>query len=126
MQPSKPTPSDIDAEPLEDAPVSVWWYGVICFLGLLLTLFVLVLFSVITEITPPKGSIVVGLPFSIYFANWRFIRKYRRVLVSEELMWFAVSCGVAFYVCDEPFALVARILSDSEGSIQKVATIFVA
>jgi hypothetical protein len=123
VQPSKPTPSATDAETLEVAPVSVWWYGAICFFGLLLALFVLVLFGIITGITPPNGSTVAGLPFSIHFANWRFIRKYRRVLNLEELKWFALSCGVAFYVFDEPFALVARILSDSEGTIEKVATI---
>jgi hypothetical protein len=125
VQPKNPTSSTTDAAPSEVAPVSVWWYGVICFFGLLLTLFVLVLFGTATGITPPKGSAVVGLPFSIYFANWRFMRKHRRVLISGELKWFAISCGVAFCVFDEPFALVARILSDSEGPIEKAATIVV-
>jgi hypothetical protein len=111
---------------LEEAPVSVWWYGLICFFGLLLTLVVLVLFSILTGIAPVKGLIVAGLPFAIHFANLRFIRKYRRALGSEELKWFAISCGVAFYACDEPFALVARLLSDSEGRIQKTATIILA
>jgi hypothetical protein len=73
-----------------------------------------------------KGLIIAGLPFSIHFANLRFIRKYRRALVPEELKWFAISCGVAFYACDEPFALVARLLSEGEGPIQKSATIVVA
>jgi len=126
MHPGKSTPSVIDVKALEAAPVSVWWYGVICFFGLILTLVVLVLFSMLTGIAPLKGFIVAGLPFSIHFANMRFIRKYRRALAPEELKWFALSCGVAFYACDEPFALVARLLSDSEGPIQKAATIVVA
>jgi hypothetical protein len=121
MPPRNSTPAAI-----EKAPVSVWWYGVICFCGLLLTLVVLVLFSIVTGIAPLKGFIIAGLPFSIHFANWRFVRKYRRALIPEELKWFALSCGVAFCLCDEPLALVARILSDSEGPIQKAATIVVA
>ena len=126
MQPITPTPSTTDAKPLGAAPVTVWWYGVIYFLGLLVTLSVLLLLANVTGITPPNGCAVVGLPFSIHFANWRFMRKYRRVLVSEELKWFALSCGIAFVVFDEPFALVARIISNSEGPIEKGATTVVA
>jgi hypothetical protein len=125
MQPVEPIPSAIDAKSLKGAPVSVWWYGVICFLGLLLTLIVLVLLSSLTGITPPHG-LVAGLPFSIHFANLRFLRKYRRALDPDELKWFALSCGVAFYACDEPFALVARIHSAGESPIENAATIIVA
>jgi hypothetical protein len=126
MHPSKPTASPVDAKPLEEAPVSVWWYGVICFIGMLLTLVALLIFSILTGIQPLKGLGAAGLPFSIHFANLRFIRKYRRALVPEELKWFAISCGVAFYACDEPFALVTKLFSEYEGPIQKSATIVVA
>jgi len=83
------------------------------------------IFSALTGITVPYG-LVAGLPFSIHFANLRFLRKYRRALYPDELKWFAVSCGVGFYACDEPFALVARIHSAIDHPIENVATIIVA
>jgi len=125
MQPIEQTASGLGANSLQEARVSVWWYGVICFLGLILTLIVLVLFNILSGITVPYG-LLAGLPVSIHFANLRFLRKYRRALDSAELKWFAVSCGVAFYACDEPFALVARIHSAGEHPIKTAATIIVA
>jgi hypothetical protein len=126
MRPSPAASSGPDTERLGQSPVSVGRYGVIVLLGLILTLSVLAALSMIAGIAPQKGLDIVGLPIAIYFSNWRFLRKHRRVMLAEELNWFAFFCGIAFSVFDEPFALIATISSDEFSPIRKVAQILMA
>jgi len=80
----------------------------------------------ITGFKPPAGTIVVLLILSIHFANWHFVRRHQRAVNSQELKRFAIACAVAFCTCDESFTLVARISSDTPGSIEGAVTVVVA
>lgn len=126
MRQYEPNSPATDAKPSVGASVSVWWYGALCFLCLSLTVLMISVVGAIAGFKPPTGTIVVLLILSIHFANWRFVRKHQRALDSQQLKSFAIACGVAFCICDESFALVARISSDTPGSIEGAVTVVVA
>ena len=126
MEPSQPSLPRSAAEDLPLRPMQVGWYGFICFLGQLIVLSVLVLLSMFGGVPTHKGINIIGLLISIHFANWRFVRTYRRELLPTELNWFVFSCFLAFWVCDEPLALVATLLTDEWGSLRKMIEIVVA
>jgi hypothetical protein len=126
MEHSQPTPTRSESERPALRPVQVGWYGFICFLGQLIALSVLVLLTMLGGVKPHTGINVIGLFISIHFANWRFIRTYRREFLSTELNWFAFSCFVAFWVCDEPLGLVATVRSNEWGYLRKAVEIVAA
>jgi len=136
MQPDGSAPSHAEVTPAEQMPVAVWWHGVICFGGLSFALLVEVLFFVSRNHLPPFSfALCYGLLaqfISIHFANWCFIRKFHRAMLSSELTWFAVWCSIARYIIDTliPLAFAISIHLGSEWSARdvagKIAAAFVA
>ena len=80
-----------------------------CLVALLVWKAIIALTVVISGISEPALLEIVVLLLSIHFANWRFLRKYRRVLSPLELKWFALSCAVAFYFFDAVLPLLLGV-----------------
>lgn len=124
--PDKSSSLTSDVGPPQISAAAVSWYGFICFLCLLLLVFFVAVVAAIAGFKLPLGFSVACLVLSVHFANWLFVRKYRRAFLTNELRWFAIACGAAFCLLDEPLALIARIAREDQGPMERGVTIVVA
>jgi hypothetical protein len=102
------------------------WYGLLCFLGVIVAISAVALVSVLAGVRPPEGTIVVGLLLSIRFSSWRFVQTYRRVFLPTELRWFAIARFLAFWICDEFSALIMAFSKHDGSFLKPIATAIVA
>jgi hypothetical protein len=109
-----------------NGPVSMNWYGFLCFLGLAVAIAVLALVTTLTGVRFPTGTLIVGLLLSIQFATWRFVQTYRREFLPIELKRFAWTCFFVFWICDESPAIVRAFSTTAGWSLEKVATAILA
>lgn len=98
----------------------------LCFLGLALVIAVLTILTILTRLRLPTGTLIVGLLLSIQFATWRFVQAYRRVFLPIELHRFAWACFLAFWVRDEPPAVIRAFSTAPGWSIKAVTTAVIA
>ena len=122
--PYSPPTSEVVMSP--NGPVSMNWYGFLCFLGLAVAIVVLTLVTALTGVRFPTGTLIVGLLLSIQFATWRFVQTYRRAFLPIELKRFAWTCFLVFWVCDESPAIVRAFSTPAGWSIEKIATAILA
>jgi hypothetical protein len=109
-----------------NGPVSMNWYGFLCFLGLAVAIAVLTLVTTLTGVRFPTGTLIVGLLLSIQFTTWRFVQTYSREFLPIELKRFAWTCFLVFWVCDESPAIVRAFSTTAGWSIEKVTTAILA